>query len=995
MNIKTLQRLATFGLSVIAIALAAFPAAILAANNDGTIAGHAIDPSRTPVAGVTVTVENSENGYSRRITSPDGRFRFARLPIGSYRVSARRAGYETAVLESVPVTIGTSTNVDLVLTGGAIEEIVVTESMLRGIDTTSTESALNIDFASLQRIPISRDASAVALLAPGVTTGVPFGGISFGGSSVGENTIFVNGLNVSDVETGVGFSDVPFSMFKEFQVKTGGYSVEFGRTTGGVVNAVLKSGTNDFRFGADVYTTPEAFRGDGNDFFDRNGRRIINRSDSELDSTSASFYASGPIIKDKLLFYALYEPRLVEEQFGDDDSFEFDKSKDDSATWGGKLDWFITNNHSLELFGFSDERSEVTERFNPDGLIEVQTEDRGGTNWALTYTGYFGDNLVVKALYGENERSFDGRTDASTECNRVFDDREGVDRHIGCTTQFRNDKRINSRDAARVDFEYELTDRHLLRFGLDRELRTTDMKRESVGPNRAIYTLDDTMPGESVNNVTVPEGVTAYVLERREIRGGIFDATTSAAYIEDVWGVTDDVTATIGVRWDQFDSDDAAGDSFIKVDDMISPRLGIAWDIGGNGTSKLYANAGRYYFPIANGLAAREGGGTIDTRRWFALEGLTENETSTGRTNVTPILGQELGTVLEFGSGEGLGDSKDFIVDQDLEASRQDEFILGYERALTDTWTLGVRGIHRRFENAIEDIRVDVDVPGCGNLSRWVFGNLGRPLTVDMTCDDASVQTVSVDLGQQQQFGYDLDGDGNPDVIGGDEARRRYNAVELAFSRQWDGIWSANLSYTWSHSYGNYEGSVNSDTGNDIPGWTESGDDVMFVNSNWGDLANDQRHSIKAFGSFAISDKLTLGTNILLTSGRPINARGHGNPFNSQTRKEMNYYCVENCIDPDDGTWTSQDRVFEYLPKGKFGETPLIFEVDMSLSYTTDFNGHQARLGIDVFNLFDRQEATRVHEIITDGVAGDEPTFLMTRNAQLPRAIRLRASIDF
>jgi hypothetical protein len=985
-----------FGLSVIVMALVALPAATFAANSDGTIVGQAIDRSRTPLSGVMITVENSENGYSRSVAaSTDGRFRFARLPIGNYRVSAAKDGFDTAVLEDVPVTIGTSSNVDLVLAGGVIEEIIVTDSMMTGIDMASTESALNIDFASLQRIPISRNASAVALLAPGVTSGVPFGGISFGGSSVGENAIFVNGLNVSDVETGVGYSDVPFSMFKEFQVKTGGYSVEFGRTTGGVVNAVLKSGTNNFRFGADVYTTPEAFRGDGEDFFDRDGTRIINRSDSELDSTSASFYASGPIIRDKLLFYALYEPRLIEQQFGTTAGNSISKSKDDSAVWGGKLDWFISNNHSLELFAFSDEQTDVTDRFVDDELIEVQTTDRGGSNWALTYTGYLGDKLVVKALYGENERSFDGRTDTSTECNRVFDDRAGIDQHIGCTTQLRNDKRINSRDAARLDFEYELNDRHLLRFGLDRELRTTDMERASVGPNQAMYTIDDTMPGESVNNVTVPAGVTAYVLERREIRGGVFEATTSAAYIEDVWGITDDVTATIGVRWDQFDSDDAAGDSFIKVDDMISPRLGLAWDIGGNGTSKLYANAGRYYFPIANGLAAREGGGTIDTRRYFEFEGLIENETSTGQTNVTPVLGQELGTVIQFGSGEGLGDSKDFIVDQDLEASRQDEFILGYERALTDTWTMGVRGIHRRFENAIEDMKVVADVPGCGRIDQWVFGNVGRPLTIDMNCDDDSVQTVTVDLGQAQQFGYDLDNDGNPDVIGSDEAVRRYNAVEFVFNRQWDGVWSANLSYTWSHSYGNYEGSVNSDTGNDIPGWTESGDDVMFVNSNWGNLPSDQRHSIKAFGSFAITDKLTLGTNVMLASGRPINARGHGNPFNSQTRKEMNYYCVANCIDPDDGIWTSQDREFEYLPKGKFGETPLLFEVDLSLNYTTDFKGYQARFGLDVFNLFDRQEATRVWEFITDDVAGDEPAFLMTRNAQSPRAIRLRASIDF
>ncbi|MEX0915173.1 MAG: TonB-dependent receptor, partial [Wenzhouxiangellaceae bacterium] len=241
------MKIMRIGLSVIIVALAALPALAVAANSDGTIAGQAVDRSNTPLAGVTVTVENTENGYTRSVTATtDGRFRFARLPIGNYRVSASKSGFDSAELNAVPVTIGASTTIDLVLAGGVIDEIVVTESMMTGIDVASTESALNIDYAELQRIPVSRNAAAVALLAPGVTSGVPFGGISFGGSSVGENAVFINGLNVSDVETGVGFSDVPFSMFKEFQVKTGGYSVEFGRTTGGVVNAVLKSGTNDF-----------------------------------------------------------------------------------------------------------------------------------------------------------------------------------------------------------------------------------------------------------------------------------------------------------------------------------------------------------------------------------------------------------------------------------------------------------------------------------------------------------------------------------------------------------------------------------------------------------------------------------------------------------------------------------------------------------------------------------------------------------------------------
>ena len=88
---------------------------------------------------------------------------------------------------------------------------------------------------------MERDPLAVALLAPGLVKG-EFGGVSFGGSSVAENSVYINGLNVTDFYNRVGFSSVPFSFYKEFQVKTGGYSVEFGRTTGGVINAVTQIG---------------------------------------------------------------------------------------------------------------------------------------------------------------------------------------------------------------------------------------------------------------------------------------------------------------------------------------------------------------------------------------------------------------------------------------------------------------------------------------------------------------------------------------------------------------------------------------------------------------------------------------------------------------------------------------------------------------------------------------------------------------------------------
>ena len=965
----------------------------LADNSDGSINGTVVDGSKSAVADSKIVILNKANGYTRTISSnADGSFRFSRLPIGRYTITVTNPGFETRQVEDVQVIIGGSTELSVVLTEGRMEEVIVTAaSRQEGVNVGSSGLAMNLDWSTIERLPISRDIRAVALLAPGVNAGPAFNGISFGGSSVGENSVFVNGLNVSDVETGVGYSTVPFSMFEQFQVKTGGYSVEYGRTTGGVVNTVLKSGGNEWEFGGEIRWTPDALRASGKDFYNRANRRIINNSDNKDDDFEGTLYASGPIIKDKLFFYATYEPHNYKSDFGDASGSSMTETKNDNAFWGVNIDWLISENHSINGFVFSDKGDEVGRRYIVvDGsLEEIATTDNGGTNWAATYTGYLTDKFMVKVLYGQNERTLTATTSNLDDCNRVYDNRDGVDDHISCTTARRGDHRENSRDALRIDMEYDLGD-HLLRFGYDHEKRTTLLERASVGPMRANVQIYDTFAGDIINSATVPDGVTAYYEARREIRGGTFDADTSAAYIEDIWAINDTLTATIGLRWDSFDSKDAEGDSFIKVDNMFSPRFAIVWDVKGNGESKLYANAGRYYFPIANGLAAREGGGTIDTRNFYVLDGVVYNETTTGLTNATPVQGVQLGDTVEFGSGAGLGDSHPFKVDQDLDASKQDEFILGYEGTINEDWSYGVRGIYRKFKTAIEDLKVVGNIPGCGSISKWVFGNLGEPLTIDHLCDDDMVRTVTIDLNEAQQLGY------NDTIIGGDKPVRKYYALQLVVDRHWDGKWMAYFSYSLSKSKGNYEGGVNSDTGNDIPGWTEAGDDVMFVNSNYGRLPNDHRHNFKFYAAYSLIENLRLGANFSLLSGAPINARGHGNPFNSQTRKAMNYLCVANCVDPGDGVWTSQDREFDYLKKGIYGDTPWLVGLDLNLTYFGEVKGHNWRVALDVFNVLNSQQAIRVHEDVTGGsIEGVDDDFLAVRTAQDPRSMRLTASFDF
>jgi hypothetical protein len=254
--------------------------------------------------------------------------------------------------------------------------------------------------AEIELLPVERNIESVALMAPGTVPGiVAFGDdktlVSFGGASVAENVYYIDGLNVTDFRNGLGGSSVPFEFYEEFQIKTGGYSAEFGRSTGGVLNAVTKRGGNEFEFGAVAYYEPEWAQGTSPDTMRPDGSFYDYNSNNSRSDTTVDLYISGPIIRDRLFFYALYEPRNSTEKYnlrGSADTL-IERRIDDNF-WGGNLTWNITDNHSLSYTAFTDKR-EIDQQnfgFEFDGetqgdVMGIATNHRGGSNFIVRYEG--------------------------------------------------------------------------------------------------------------------------------------------------------------------------------------------------------------------------------------------------------------------------------------------------------------------------------------------------------------------------------------------------------------------------------------------------------------------------------------------------------------------------------------------------------------------------------------------------------------------------------
>ena len=962
-----------------------------AAATDGSLVGTIATTDKSSLNGVEITARNPETGFTRTVKADaDGHYRFPYLPVGKYTLEATRNGSALGKLADVTVALGAATTADLTVNISNVEEIfVVGTRVVTAIDVKSTESVTNLTREDLERLPVERDILSVAMLAPGLNRGDSDlgAGISFSGSSIAENSVYINGLNVTDFYNRVGASSVPYAFYKEFQVKSGGYSVEFGRSTGGVINAVTRSGTNEFDFGTEIAWEPSSLQSSGNDHLDREGNPYrITRFD-DYDRTSATAYASGPIVKDHLFFFALYEARDYQPNYSSDAGNTWYEAQEDNGFWGAKIDWQINDHNLLELLAFSDENEEERDAFGftyPEGTKgnyqQTRFTENGGMNWAATYTAYVTDNFTAKAMYGENDRSFSRYSQNDLECSRVRDLRPGGGGDIGCTSSSNVTARDDTREAARVDFEWVLAN-HQLRFGLDHEANTSAHEQYYAGPDRLLYEINRAGT-TNVNGVPIGIG-TDYVRTRQNEVNGDFETDNIAYYIEDNWSVTSNLLLNAGVRVESFENKNSDGDTYIEQKDMIAPRLGFSWDIHGDSRAKIFGNAGRYFLPVANVINIKQAGGFLDRRTYYEFLGLEPFDYN-GVTRYRPILGAQFGTV-DDSQGDGtVGDLRG-EVDQDMDPVYQDELILGFQSMIDDKWSWGVRGIYRRLHNAIDDMEITSTGILCGGEpveAGFVMGNPGENTTLftDTNCDGDADAYVTIDTSKAGWAMYDENGDYAGEV-GWQEPKREYKALEFMIDRAWDNSWSLNATYTLSWAKGNAEGPVNSDTDFADAGRTEAFDNPWVNYGAYGYLPNDRRHSLKVRGGYALNDNWQFGATLLAQSGRPISALGECNPYDDE--------CFWSFF-----VFNEDTGEYELRSRGSGGETPWLFDVSANVTYRYSFSTADLAVKLSVYNLLNQQRNTEVDEYLPS-VPDGNPDYGLGTGYQAPRYGMLTVTLDF
>ena len=277
----------------------------------GTIQGTVYDQNKAVVPGAAIKLENVQTGFNRTVTSnSDGFFTAPLLPLGRYRVTADAQGFNTKTLENVEVNVGQTLSLSLDLTIGGTAATVDVTTDPEGIEVNRTELTTQINERSVENLPINRrDFSRFVQLTPGVSIvqGPDGDEITINGQKGIQNNFSIDGSDANNPFFGEqrggqrpAFT-VSLEAIKEFQVVPVGASAEFGRSSGGFINAVTKSGTNEFTGSAFIFFRNQGLSSQNPDAVD------AGLPTEDFRNYQFGGNVGGPIVKDKAFFFVAYE----------------------------------------------------------------------------------------------------------------------------------------------------------------------------------------------------------------------------------------------------------------------------------------------------------------------------------------------------------------------------------------------------------------------------------------------------------------------------------------------------------------------------------------------------------------------------------------------------------------------------------------------------------------------------------------------------------------
>jgi hypothetical protein len=577
-----------FAFLLILFSLSAARATAQSEATTGVIRGTVADSSGAVLPGAMVEIRNVETSIVREVvTDEGGRFHAPLLRLGSYSVTVRMPGFATLVREGLRLGIGETVVLDLRMELAGLTDTVTISAAPPLIDAARTELTTTVNAQAIQSLPINgRNFTDFAALTPAAQGNVGPGGrgLSIGGQQSVTTFLAIDGADRTDSFRGGALAGQrpPYTFsqeaVQEFQVLRSGYSAEFGRSSGGMVNVVTRSGSNEFHGSGFVYVKDDALvANDG-----------LDRPPKEFSQQQFGGSAGGPVRRNRAFFFLAYDqqdfdkPLYIDVQ-GQLPEFAAEqgtfKSTSDARTAFAKLDYQLTGSTQIVFrYNYSDHTAESGENENPNFGISTN-----GTSYNSTHSGVATLSSVLSSSMLNELRIQYAAEDRTTTANdpvgpNIQIGSFQVGRAINLPVPFTNTDRLQLQN----NFSY-VRGRLSLKTGID--VNFNRMEQIFIGFAGGKYTFASPASFRARQPILFQQFFGLGGRTAEEAGTTKFSQGEVAAFVQHAFRLRPAVTINAGLRWEAlFNPDPAEVNPLFPLtgqvpDDTnnVAPRVGVSW----------------------------------------------------------------------------------------------------------------------------------------------------------------------------------------------------------------------------------------------------------------------------------------------------------------------------------------------------------------------------------------------------------------------------------
>ena len=917
----------------VAVILLFLPLILLADGSQlGTITGKVVDPSGAVLPGATVEVTNTEKGTTRTdITDPQGFYNIALLQPGPYRVTISLEGFDRFIAQNTIVQVNKTTTVDATLKLSRASETITVQGNVPMVDKTNASQTTTLESALTQKLPTPRNYQNLALATPGaVLPGNANANPNFHGGLLTDNQYLFDGIDTTDPTTGGFGQNFTFEAIQEVQVTTSAASADYGRAIGGIINVVTKSGTNDFKGSLKDILTNDKWNEQNKGANPVSGAKFARtKLDKIIPVYSATF--GGPIWRDHAWFFGAYETdksTSAQRQTVDPAHPQNFVSTPEDKFYDVKASWQMTQSNLLVLKANAAPTNNIAvdrhngginaiPRFAGDlGAMNVQ--DQTSRSKALQYSGVPANNVALEgglatSLIHIGFRPFVADTPVHQDIrNGLFYSGPSI---VGFLERARQQANFSG-----TYYRILGGQTHNFKAGIDyQKLRSSVDQR--FGGNQLF--LDKSF------DITTETGVPFQRRDYDTPKESTSHGKNEAIYALDKFSVGTHINLNVGFRGEKQTGKSDLGSNVVDTN-TISPRLSGTYDLRGDGKSLIVGSYGRFYQDILQSFDDAFAGVPQKTNyNLFTYDATTGQFAQTGR--------------VQFG-----GNSTRV---KDIKPTYIDEVTAGVEQQIGRTIGVGLRGIHRKWDNLIDDV-FEYE----GNSAIRTFVNLPN-------------------------------------------AKRTYNALEATFDKRFSSNWGANVSYVWSQTKGNQFANIASDLGNYANENCKSSNDATLGTAgviNCGVAVNNGRNGFAPFDRTNVFHALTSYktplkvVNLTLSPALLVES---GDTYQKQATLSV--------LGPD-GKANGSTVTYFYSGAGS-SRLPTIYQLDFAAEATLPVSMFEFGLKGEVFNVTNTQKQIQANSVGWCAAATSACTTLQrsygigtSRNAfQAPRGYRVTALVRF